>query len=613
MAKRKAKPKQSVRLKERVEIFLNSNITAIKKISPTDVRNLFEDLQIYQTELENHSKEMQKTNAELRESEARYRLLADNVSDVIWTMDMEMNYTYFSPSITHLQGFSVEEALAMPPEESMPPDSLEIVMKAITEELEMHNKGQKPPDRSQTIEAEVYCKDGSTVWTEIEGNFLYDANGQPEGIIGITRDITERRKAEEVLKRSEMEYRLLAENVTDAICVIDLDQFVFNYVSPSVESVFGYTVEEFMNLNVYDLLIPDSADHMMEVLTQEIEKNKYGKAEPQRLELEVLLKDGLTSWMEVSARFLRDDKEHVTSILCVVRDVLERKKAEKALKENKERFQSLYDNAPDMYFTVSPDGVIISVNQFGADCLGYSKEELVENSVWKIVYKDDLKMVQNQVAEIFNQKLQKRELEFRKIRKDGSILWVHERTRLILDENDIPIELWIICRDVTIYKQAEKALNKTNERLEEKVKERTAEIQEKNTALKVLLNQRGDDKKKLEETMMSNVKELLIPNLTRLKSGALNSKQQTALNVLEANLNEIISPFANNVSSTYMRLTPTEIQIANFIKHGASSKDIADSLGLSQRTVDTHRYNIRKKIGIGGKGVNLRTYLLALT
>jgi len=62
-----------------------------------------------------------------------------------------------------------------------------------------------------------------------------------------------------------------------------------------------------------------------------------------------------------------------------------------------------------------------------------------------------------------------------------------------------------------------------------------------------------------------------------------------------------------------MRLTPTEIQIANFIKHGASSKDIADSLGLSQRTVDTHRYNIRKKIGIGGKGVNLRTYLLALT
>ena len=96
--------------------------------------------------------------------------------------------------------------------------------------------------------------------------------------------------------------------------------------------------------------------------------------------------------------------------------------------------------------------------------------------------------------------------------------------------------------------------------------------------IKVLLDQRGDDKKKLEETMMSNVKELVIPNLTRLKNNSLNSKQQTALNILESNLNEIISPFVNNVSSSYMKLTLTEIQVANFIKHGASSKDIANSL-----------------------------------
>ena len=111
---------------------------------------------------------------------------------------------------------------------------------------------------------------------------------------------------------------------------------------------------------------------------------------------------------------------------------------------------------------------------------------------------------------------------------------------------------------------------------------------------------------------MSNVKELLIPNINRLKSSTLSSKQQTALNVLESNLNEMVSPFVNSVSSTLMKLTPTEIQVANFIKHGASSKDIAESLNLSQRTVDTHRYNIRKKLGVRGKGINLRTYLLSL-
>ena len=101
-----------------------------------------------------------------------YRLHADNVTDVIWTMDMSMNYTYFSPSISRVQGFTVEEALSLSIEESMTPDSLKRVMKVISEETEMHNKGQKPYDRSRKIEVELYRKDGSTVWAEVEGNFI---------------------------------------------------------------------------------------------------------------------------------------------------------------------------------------------------------------------------------------------------------------------------------------------------------------------------------------------------------------------------------------------------------------------------------------------------------
>lgn len=166
---------------------------------------------------------------------------------------------------------------------------------------------------------------------------------------------------------------------------------------------------------------------------------------------------------------------------------------------------------------------------------------------------------------------------------------------------------------VSKLKKAEDVLNKANDWLEEEVNQQTVELEEKNTALKVLLGQRGVEKKKLEETIISNVKELLIPSLRRLKNGKLSSKQQKELNLLEHNLNEIVLPFANNVSPSYLKLTPTEIQIANFIKYGAPSKDIADSLGLSQRTVDTHRYHIRKKIGISGKGVNLRDCLSSLT
>jgi len=166
---------------------------------------------------------------------------------------------------------------------------------------------------------------------------------------------------------------------------------------------------------------------------------------------------------------------------------------------------------------------------------------------------------------------------------------------------------------VSKLKNIEEVLNKANECLEEKVNQHTIELEEKNIALKVLLGQRGVEKKKLEEIIISNVKELLIPSLGRLKNSKLSSKQQKELNLLEQNINEIVLPFASNVSPSYLKLTPTEIQVANFIKYGAPSKDIADSLGLSQRTVDTHRYHIRKKIGISGKGLNLRECLCSHT
>ena len=95
----------------------------------------------------------------------------------------------------------------------------------------------------------------------------------------LERDCFEYKQAKELLRQSEMKYRLLAESATDVICVISLDRFVLNYVSPSVESVFGYKFEELMNLNIYDFLTPDSANHVMAILEQEIEKDQHGQAE----------------------------------------------------------------------------------------------------------------------------------------------------------------------------------------------------------------------------------------------------------------------------------------------------------------------------------------------
>ncbi len=136
----------------------------------------------------------------LRESEKRYRLLAENITDIIWTVDMNLRFTYISPSVTRILGYSVEEAMSLTLEEFLPPASLEISMKAFTEKLAVEEMDQKDLSQSLTLEVEYYCKDGSTIWAEIKATGLRDSDGRLVRIQGASRDITERVQAEEELQ-----------------------------------------------------------------------------------------------------------------------------------------------------------------------------------------------------------------------------------------------------------------------------------------------------------------------------------------------------------------------------------------------------------------------------
>ena len=129
-----------------------------------------------------------------------------------------------------------------------------------------------------------------------------------------------------------------------------------------------------------------------------------------------------------------------------------------ALRESEERYQNLYDFAPDAYFSIAADGTLKSVNQVGADYLGYRKEELIGKSAWIIVYEADREWVQQWVARIFSEKLVTSETELRQVRKDGSVLLVEQRCQLLFDEGGTPIELGMICRDITYRKQVEEQL-----------------------------------------------------------------------------------------------------------------------------------------------------------
>jgi DNA-binding CsgD family transcriptional regulator/signal transduction protein with GAF and PtsI domain len=158
-----------------------------------------------------------------------------------------------------------------------------------------------------------------------------------------------------------------------------------------------------------------------------------------------------------------------------------------------------------------------------------------------------------------------------------------------------------------------------NATLHEQVKDYAARLQiknrnieETNSALKVLLRQREADKSELEENVLSNVKEHIEPFLEKLKDCGLSEKQKAYVDILESHLKNIISPFSRRISCQYLNLTPAEIQIAKLVKQGRSTKEIAGLLNLSPRTISFHRENIRHKLGIKNQKANLTSHLQSL-
>jgi DNA-binding CsgD family transcriptional regulator len=164
-------------------------------------------------------------------------------------------------------------------------------------------------------------------------------------------------------------------------------------------------------------------------------------------------------------------------------------------------------------------------------------------------------------------------------------------------------------KNINELKKVEEALRKR----EADLKEQSDHLEQVNAALNVLLSKREEDRSALEESVVVNVKELVLPYLEKLKKSELQSEKMTLITILESHLKDIISPFTTKLSSQFIKLTATEIKIANLVKDGRTNKEMASMLDLSENTVKNHRSQIRNKLGIKHKKINLRSYLRSLS
>jgi len=172
-----------------------------------------------------------------------------------------------------------------------------------------------------------------------------------------------------------------------------------------------------------------------------------------------------------------------------------------------------------------------------------------------------------------------------------------------------PVRLVVSHEEITALKLAQEALKKSQEELFEQKQS----LEEANIALKVLLKQREADKLELEKKVLTNVKDLVLPYVEKLKNSRLRPKDQTLVEIVETHLKDVISPLLQSFANAKILLTPQEMQVASLVKDGKTSKEIADILNVSESTINFHRKNLRVKFGLTNQRANLRSYLLSIS
>jgi PAS domain S-box-containing protein len=525
-----------------------------------------------------------------------------------------VKFTIWNDCMTEITGYTVEEINHLGWHQTVCPD-LESQAKAV-ERMKRMQHGEN----LCAEEWEINRADGSRRVLTISTSVVESDPGLVH-VLALVQDITDRKLAQEALQLSETRYRLLAENATDVIWTVDMDMRL-TYVSPSVTRLLGFTAEEAIARTMQQAYTPESYDRAMKIFAEEMAHESAGHGDPKRsriLELELVRKNGNTVLVEGNFSFLRNPAGNAISLLSIVRDITERKRGEQALRKSEEHYRSLFENMLDgfayckvIFENEQPvDFEYLAVNRAFEELTGL--ENVIGRKVTEVI-----PGIRESNPEMFE------------ICCRVALTRCPERFETYLPELGIWLVISVYSHEegsfVSIFdnisdrKKAEAALRSANEELEKYVEERTAELKAKtvnleevNTALKVLLDRREKDRKEFEEAIAGNLKSLILPYIEKLQRTRLSSDQATYLSILQSHLAEIESRFIRKLSLQDKGLTPTEIQVAVLIRDGKETKDVAEVLHVSVKAVEFHRNNIRRKLSIKNKKENLRSHLIALS
>ena len=541
--------------------------------------------------------ERKQTEEALRESEQVFRKMFEDSMDGMVLADKTGKYIKVNKALSKILGYSQEELSTMNTSDITYPGDVnqhsDVVQQVYAGESEVFS-----------IEKRYVHKNGDIVWSDTTVFPVRDAEGNFKFMVGRLRDITERKQVEKTLQKSEENFKALAENANDGI-LIAVNDGKYSYANSRTSEITGYSVSELLKMTIKDLAHPDE----FEKINKRYKTIITGKPFQRHYETMIIRKDGKEVPIEVASGMLT--WHDLPADIVVIRDITDRNRAKDALLNSEARLRGLSDASFEAIF-LSDKGVCLDQNQTAERMFGYTHAEAVGRHGTEWIAPEDREQVKKNMLSGYE-----RPYEVTALRKDGTTFPCEIQARIV-DRQGRSIRITAL-RDIAERKKAEEALQQAHDKLEQRVKERTNELEIKtkrledvNTALNVMLKKRDADKLMIEERVLFNVKELIEPLIENLKKSGLDENQTGYVNTLETFLVEIVSPFSQALHTKFLKLTLSEIRVANLIKKGKTTKEIAGLLDSTPRAIEFHRQNLRKKLGLSNRKAHLGSYLLSL-
>ncbi|MDH7553042.1 MAG: PAS domain S-box protein [Spirochaetota bacterium] len=388
---------------------------------------------------------------ELRESEEKWRAITENLTDIVWIVNLQFETIYINKAVEKLFGFTVDEYLQRKVQEKYPPEVLQDIYNKLIEEFENEKKPGIDKNRTRIVEIQEYKKDGTLADLSVHVKFLRDEAGNPNAIIGISRDITEQKKRLKEIQR----YKLIFEQSINEIYIFDAKTLMFTYVNQASINNLGYSLEELQRMTPVDIKPEFTLQQFNELLSplrEGTEKSIVFETVHKR-------KDGSTYAVEVHLQLVTiDGEEHFAAIIL---DISERKRIEKSLDESEEKFRVLAKSTP-MGIMLYQDDKWIYANPAAEALLKYSEQELCSMNFWDVVHPDDKTFIIEKGRKRQKGKVVGLVTECRIIDKSGAIKWVLLHGATVIYKGK-PAGL-ISVMDVTDRKGMEEALKESEEK-----------------------------------------------------------------------------------------------------------------------------------------------------